>query len=269
MKAFDQDTSKIDSIKPGFCRFSLAFYSSDQESDFILDAVEFVCKFGIYLVPFYHLDVKSGVWSHVQSNKHAQKFRHLDEFRCTDNLSDELEQTSLSSKQFSRLKFKTYNRYLLEAGQLVEKIMSGDETLPTRSNNVQLEGGYEEPISWFMTQKEALKWVTSPTMVKMQSSGLYTLFRVTTFPDPTAERKEKHNIEGKQIRPLRPIKIQTIEDEHTSAAANSSSFDNTPISTPKSVPQSKISSSKSDSVDNRKAIVSTPRTRSLTTENGD
>ena len=106
-------------------------------------------------------------------------------------------------------------------------------------------------------------------MAKMQSSGLYPLFRVTTFPDPTAERKEKHNIESKQIRPLRPIKIQTIEHEHISAAANNSSFDNTPISTPKSVPQSKISSSKSDSVDNRKAIVSTPRTRSLTTENGD
>ena len=80
-------------------------------------------------------------------------------------------------------------------------------------------------------------------MAKMQSSGLYPLFRVTTFPDPTAERKEKQNIEGKQIRPLRPIKIQTIEDEHISAAANSSSFDNTPALlqnqslSPKSVPQ--------------------------------
>ena len=264
VKAFDKDTSKVESIKPGFCRFSLAFYSSDQESDFILDVVEFACKFGIYLLPFYHLDVKSGVWSHVQSNKHVQKFRHLDEFRCTHNLSDELEHPSLSSKQFSRLKFKTYNRYLQEARQLVDKIISGEETLPTRSNNVQLGGGYDEPISWFMTQKEALKWVTSPTMAKMQSSGLYPLFRVTTFLDPTAGRKEKrgspkiHNIEGKKILPRRPINFQTIEDEHKSSAANNSSSDNYTICTPSNEhAESKISSSKSDSVDSRKGIVKT------------
>ena len=269
LKAFDKDISKVDSIKPGFCRFSLAFYSSDHESDFILNVVEFVCKFGIYLLPFYHLDIKSGVWSHVQSKKHTQRFRHLDEFSCTDNLSDKLEHTSLSSKQFSHLKIKTYNRYLREAQQLVDKILSGDEKLPTRSKNVQVGGGYDEPISWFMTQKEALKWVTSPTLAKMQSNGLYPIFKVATFPDPTAERRERrysikhHNVEGKHTLALPIINIQTIEeDEHDSSMADNSSMDKFPHSPASNEHStSKYSSSKSNGVDSQKAIMNTESRR--------
>ncbi|XP_075256950.1 uncharacterized protein LOC142349352 [Convolutriloba macropyga] len=225
LKAFDSDISKVGSLKPGFCRFNLAFYASDQESDFILDVLEFVCRYGIYLLPFYNLDVATGVWSHKSSNEKTHKFRHLDEFRCTDVITEDLTHTNLSSKQFSRLKLKTYNRYLRDAELIVKRIMDGQEKFPDRKDT-KANDGFDEPLTWFMTPKESLQWVQNPTMAKMQSNGLLPVFEVAEFPPPPLARGRRMSIKHRDVKEPRvsltvpPVNFETIDEEEEDEESN-------------------------------------------------
>jgi hypothetical protein len=52
--------------KPGWVRFSLPYYASDEDVEFILRAVEFVADHGESFVPIYRLGWKDGVWSHSE-----------------------------------------------------------------------------------------------------------------------------------------------------------------------------------------------------------
>ncbi|CAM9455824.1 unnamed protein product, partial [Ascophyllum nodosum] len=51
-------------IKPGSCRFSLAFFMSDAEVQYILDAVMFVADHGARFLPLYEYDVETAEWTH-------------------------------------------------------------------------------------------------------------------------------------------------------------------------------------------------------------
>lgn len=51
-------------IKPGWCRISLHYVMDEIETDYILDAVEFVADQGYRFLPLYDFDVHSGAWLH-------------------------------------------------------------------------------------------------------------------------------------------------------------------------------------------------------------
>jgi len=53
-------------IKPGWVRLSLPFYSSDEEIDFMLRAVEFVANHGEAFVSAYRLGWLDGLWRHIE-----------------------------------------------------------------------------------------------------------------------------------------------------------------------------------------------------------
>ncbi|CAM9366258.1 unnamed protein product [Ascophyllum nodosum] len=51
-------------IKPGSCRLSLAFFMSDAEVEYILDAILFIADYGSCFLPQYEPNVTTGEWTH-------------------------------------------------------------------------------------------------------------------------------------------------------------------------------------------------------------
>jgi selenocysteine lyase/cysteine desulfurase len=52
-------------LKPGWVRLSLPYYASEADLEFLLSAVEFVADRGRDFVPAYELDLRDGVWRHL------------------------------------------------------------------------------------------------------------------------------------------------------------------------------------------------------------
>jgi selenocysteine lyase/cysteine desulfurase len=53
-------------IKPGWCRLGFHFTMDDAEADFVIDAVEFVARYGHRFLPLYDFHVSTGAWTHVR-----------------------------------------------------------------------------------------------------------------------------------------------------------------------------------------------------------
>jgi hypothetical protein len=53
-------------IKPGWVRVSLPYYASDEETEFVLRAIEFVADRGDSFLPLYRLGWKDGIWRHIE-----------------------------------------------------------------------------------------------------------------------------------------------------------------------------------------------------------
>lgn len=52
-------------IKPGWVRVTLPYYASEEDTEFILSAIEFVADHGKQFVPEYRLSWLDGVWRHI------------------------------------------------------------------------------------------------------------------------------------------------------------------------------------------------------------
>ncbi len=61
-------------IKPGWCRISLHYVMDDLEVDYILDAVDFVARYGELFLQLYCFDLGDGSWSKRDSPCNLQKF---------------------------------------------------------------------------------------------------------------------------------------------------------------------------------------------------
>ena len=49
-------------MRIGYVRFNIPWFFTDADVDYVLDAIEFVCKFGWLLLPSYKFDVDLGIW---------------------------------------------------------------------------------------------------------------------------------------------------------------------------------------------------------------
>ncbi|EES03557.1 uncharacterized protein LOC8069826 [Sorghum bicolor] len=58
-------------VRPGWTRVSLAYYTSTQEAEFVLDAVAFVASFGHRFLPLYAFDWKTGDWHYDHRHGHG------------------------------------------------------------------------------------------------------------------------------------------------------------------------------------------------------
>lgn len=56
--------SDLEGVKPGWTRLNLAPWITDEEADFILDAVEFVAEHGERFIGQYEFDWHTGAWTH-------------------------------------------------------------------------------------------------------------------------------------------------------------------------------------------------------------
>ncbi|KAL3309262.1 hypothetical protein Ciccas_012192, partial [Cichlidogyrus casuarinus] len=65
----DLTTEVKDLLKPGFARFNLAYFSTEAEQEFVLNAICFVAAHGWKFLPFYQFDIHTGEWRHRDMTK--------------------------------------------------------------------------------------------------------------------------------------------------------------------------------------------------------
>jgi hypothetical protein len=67
-------TDGYSGVKPGWCRVSMHYVMDDLEVDFLLDAVEFVARYGGLFLPLYDFDLYDGSWSKKDDSTCLQVF---------------------------------------------------------------------------------------------------------------------------------------------------------------------------------------------------
>lgn len=67
-------TGNLAGLKPGWTRLNLAPWATDEEVEFLLEAVEFVAEYGKRFLPLYTLDWQSGAWTHPGDQPPADLF---------------------------------------------------------------------------------------------------------------------------------------------------------------------------------------------------
>jgi len=67
-------TDGYSGVKPGWCRVSMHYVMDDLEVDFLLDAVEFVARFGELFLPFYDFDIYDGSWNKKDDSTSLGRF---------------------------------------------------------------------------------------------------------------------------------------------------------------------------------------------------
>ncbi len=67
-------TDGYSGVKPGWCRVSMHYVMDDLEADFLLDAVEFVARYGELFLPLYDFDLFDGGWSKKNDSTCLRRF---------------------------------------------------------------------------------------------------------------------------------------------------------------------------------------------------
>jgi hypothetical protein len=49
-------------MRMGFTRFNLPYFLNDIEIDYVINSIEFVCRFGWMFLPNYKFNVDLGIW---------------------------------------------------------------------------------------------------------------------------------------------------------------------------------------------------------------
>ncbi|KAJ7567587.1 hypothetical protein O6H91_02G154000 [Diphasiastrum complanatum] len=123
-------------VKPGWTRVSFAYYTSNEEFEYILSSIEFIAEHGHLFLPLYECDWKTGNWTN-KLKKAGSK-----EMLCLDNENDAPSCTKSLVKIFNPCKIekmdedsnvtyqaqrrKAYNKYMKAAKHIIK-------CLPTRS----------------------------------------------------------------------------------------------------------------------------------------
>jgi len=92
-------------LKPGWTRLNFHFLISDEECDYICDAVRFIAENGLYFLPLYDFDITTGIW----------EFRGSAEADLSFGLADAVTGTSEDVKEIEPA--VPYETYLGEAKQ--------------------------------------------------------------------------------------------------------------------------------------------------------
>ena len=107
-------------IKPGWCRVSMHYVMDDLEVDFLLDAVDFVARYGGLFLPLYNFDLYDGSWSKKGDSTSLQAF----------SLESALEagMGEVTPMPYEE-RNKRYTNYLSEALQLAKELQKQDASV--------------------------------------------------------------------------------------------------------------------------------------------
>ena len=98
-------------VKPGWVRFNLNYFLDDDEAMFILQAIDFVAKYGIKLLPYYAYDQTADLWR-FQGQSNTPK-----------SLADLLWQASTVEHNASSTEDR--RTYITQAEAIVQSCLSG------------------------------------------------------------------------------------------------------------------------------------------------
>lgn len=114
-------------IKPGWCRVGLHYVMDDVDADYVIDAVDFICRDGHRFLSLYEFDVRSGIWAQSGHRESFERFSLQAALRPRD-----LTDTAKSAMDREMM----YGKYLREARKLAEG-------LPSKRDPARREGANE------------------------------------------------------------------------------------------------------------------------------
>ncbi|KAJ3362964.1 hypothetical protein GGF32_005104 [Allomyces javanicus] len=148
--------AKLDSLKPGYLRFSFNYFTPTTEVDAVLRAVTWVADHGWRLLPYYKIDPQSGAWSMrcapttMRSLAH-KAFRGIAE---TDLVKDPTESAVPVGKPESDTKALHVAQRLADRVTAVVNVHSTAIQAELR-DGYQAHGAAVEAARWFMHPAEA------------------------------------------------------------------------------------------------------------------
>ena len=128
----------ITSIKPGWIRFNIHYIMSENEVDFICNAIEFIAKYGYLFLSEYILDFKSGNWSHMSYDK---PFSVVESFGAEESLKYIHYKNNANDKADNTSPEDEYKKYLAEAKNRAQQLQKKDLNFKSFDE--------EECPSWF------------------------------------------------------------------------------------------------------------------------
>ena len=60
-------------LRMGYTRFNFNYFQTEEDMEYVLSALEFVCKFGWMFMPNYKFDVDLGIWVHRLESEQQQR----------------------------------------------------------------------------------------------------------------------------------------------------------------------------------------------------
>jgi len=140
-----RDSKRCEYLRPGFTRFSLAYFSDPAQVDFILQAVCDVADAAWKLCPLYRFNQRTGEW------KHKSRFT---KFPGRVWLDDADLFSEVSSSQEAVKASVSYEDLLLQGKKIMSTSAASKETL---GDQTTLLGDSAAPLRWFLLPSEALE----------------------------------------------------------------------------------------------------------------
>lgn len=128
----------VHSLKPGWTRINLHYTMTEEDVDFILDAIEFIAEYGYLFLEEYQIDLKSGSWNHINSIDQINLINNFGIKSSFDYINKVFEYEKIIDREIE------YKKYLNEAKEKAEKlkiIYSGDFK--------KYKDEYYESLRWF------------------------------------------------------------------------------------------------------------------------
>jgi selenocysteine lyase/cysteine desulfurase len=76
-------------LKPGWVRLNFHYLMTDSEFEFVCDAIDFVGRYGVYFLPEYQFDLKSGAWTHRDDADEVEGIGIAEAVACSEALRDD------------------------------------------------------------------------------------------------------------------------------------------------------------------------------------
>lgn len=76
-------------LKPGWVRLNFHYLMTDAEFEFVCDSIEFVGRYGVYFLPEYDFDVRSGAWNHRDDAVEVEGIGIAEAIACSESQPDD------------------------------------------------------------------------------------------------------------------------------------------------------------------------------------
>jgi selenocysteine lyase/cysteine desulfurase len=137
----------LNGIKPGWVRVSLPYYATEEDVEFIFEAVEFVADHGLEFVPLYCLGWRDGVWRHTDGGQPPAPGLELSAAALEDvarNLGNAAPAVSIADDDLREER----RRYLADARSTAKELRERWKTSPPQWNPVTGDAEIDALV-WF------------------------------------------------------------------------------------------------------------------------
>ena len=143
--------SSYEVLRPGFTRLNLPWFASDEEIDFVLEAVALTCEFAWKLMPQYRFNNETGEWKHFDNLEYRER-KWLGNISYAEGKFQFRRQQRSPSASPSGLGFESV---LSEARSVLEHARKQAAKRQVSDHRILFIEGQAKKLRWFLLPFEA------------------------------------------------------------------------------------------------------------------